>query len=197
MLDDIQGYKGYWAGEDGDIIIGGVDEGDMLDEELSSIRQSVTFYTKKQVLGLLGQRSERVKMTSEELEAFKKMYNDFDLFTEAIQFGMKVSNPFYVRLKSDDKEQAKKWQYILSKLYSEFNPDHPEETIEVIPTKKWLVRGTDNPNYYLITTDVFTTEPYGYLSKDELDEAQPFDTEEEAKLWTTPVTEAVLLAVGD
>lgn len=52
-LDEIQGYTAHWYGEDGDLTIGGIDEKDMTKEELNSKNQSVTMYTKKQVMDLL------------------------------------------------------------------------------------------------------------------------------------------------
>lgn len=52
-LNEIQGYTARWYGEDGDLTIGGIDENDMTQEELNSKKQSVTIYTKKQVMELL------------------------------------------------------------------------------------------------------------------------------------------------
>lgn len=52
-LNEVQGYTARWYGEDGDLTIGGIDEKDMTQEELDSPKQSVTMYTKKQVMELL------------------------------------------------------------------------------------------------------------------------------------------------
>ena len=52
-LNEIQGYTARWYGEDGDLTIDGIDEKDMTQEELKSKKQSVTMYTKKQVVELL------------------------------------------------------------------------------------------------------------------------------------------------
>ena len=56
-LNEVQGYtahkKFFWYGDDGDLTIGGIDEKDMTQEELDSPKQSVTMYTKKQVMELL------------------------------------------------------------------------------------------------------------------------------------------------
>lgn len=84
---------------------------------------------------------------------------------------------------------------------------NPEETIEIIPTMKWFVRskeeyqpdmdqGISESGYlYLTQGDTYSVEYHEMTSFK--DEATQFSTEAEAKLWTTPDTEAVQLPVED
>lgn len=59
-LNELQAYTAQWCGEDGDLLISGIDEKDMTQEELDSPKQTVTMYTKKQVMELLGKKYEIV-----------------------------------------------------------------------------------------------------------------------------------------
>lgn len=45
-LNELQAYTAQWCGEDGDLLISGIDEKDMTQEELDSPKQTVTMYTK-------------------------------------------------------------------------------------------------------------------------------------------------------
>lgn len=84
---------------------------------------------------------------------------------------------------------------------------NPYETIEIVPTMKWFVRskekyqpdmdqGISESGYlYLTQGDVYSVEYHEVTTFK--DEATQFDTEDEAKLWTMPDTEAVQLPVED
>lgn len=66
--------------------------------------------------------------------------------------------------------------------------------IEIVPDMKWFVRSkTKNGNKYLYLKklDGFVTPWYTVLE----DNAQQFETKEEAELWKNPLTEAVHLPV--
>lgn len=93
----------------------------------------------------------------------------------------------------------------LAVLWSLFDPDNPEETIEIVENKKWFVRskeqyepdmdqGIAEGGYlYLTQGDMYSIEYYQPTPFK--DEAKQFDTKEQADLWTNPLTEAVLLPV--
>ena len=82
---------------------------------------------------------------------------------------------------------------------------NPEETIEIFPNMKWFVRskkqyqpdmdlGISESGYlYLTQGNIYSIEYYDITTFK--DEAQQFDTKEEAELWTSPLTEAVQLPV--
>lgn len=80
-----------------------------------------------------------------------------------------------------------------------------EETIEIVPDKKWFVRskkqyhpdmdqGISESGYlYLTQGNIYSIEYYETTTFK--DDAQQFDTKEEAEKWTNPLTEAVQLPV--
>lgn len=95
----------------------------------------------------------------------------------------------------------------LVELLTEYNPDNPEETIEIVPTMKWFVRskeqykpdmdqGISESGYLYLMQGNFYKVDY-YLPTPFKDDAQQFDTKEEAEKWENPLTEAVLLPVED
>ena len=82
---------------------------------------------------------------------------------------------------------------------------NPEETIEIVPDMKWFVRskeqyqpdmdqGISESGYlYLTQGNIYSIEYYEMAPFK--DEAQQFDTKEEAEKWLNPLTEAVQLPV--
>lgn len=94
-------------------------------------------------------------------------------------------------------------------MWARFDPDNPEETIKILPDKKWFVRSksdihvldheTGSSKYlYEYLTDMITLElAYKVLDETDLDMAVKFDTKEEAEEWKNPLTEAVLLPVEE
>ncbi|KMY76914.1 hypothetical protein WZ79_10050 [Leuconostoc mesenteroides subsp. mesenteroides] len=86
-----------------------------------------------------------------------------------------------------------KQQNEFAELWADFNPDKPEETIEIVPDMKWFVRSKEKSNgnefWYLKKTEHFFFHEY-------IKEiSTQFDTKEEAEKWTNPLTEAVQLPV--
>lgn len=84
---------------------------------------------------------------------------------------------------------------------------NPEETIEIVPDMKWFVRskeqyqpdmdqGISESGYLYLMQGNFYKVDY-YLPTPFKDDAQQFDTKEEAELWKNPLTEAVRLPVED
>ncbi|MGO3604924.1 MAG: hypothetical protein ACTIOK_15990 [Enterococcus malodoratus] len=73
-----------------------------------------------------------------------------------------------------------------------------DRTIKIVPDMKWFVRnkqkGKDDViDYLMIDDDVW----FGWHPFVTRDEATAFDTQEEAELWTNPLTEAVQLPVEE
>lgn len=81
----------------------------------------------------------------------------------------------------------------LAQLWSDFDQDNPEETIEIVPDKRWFVRSKTSDEKY----------GYWYLRKTEhyffheyiKELSTQFDTKEEAEKWKNPLTEVVQLSV--
>jgi len=147
----------------------------------------------------------RVKMTQAEFNEWKNLHYRHILFTTtAMEIDKDAANKehrydnIYKRIYNDfgNSETLRNNEAIFAKLYVEFDSNNPEETIEIAPDMKWFVRSKEFQNFYLVVADKFTTEPYVYLGRNELDEAQQFETKEEAELWTNPLTEAVQLPVN-
>lgn len=96
----------------------------------------------------------------------------------------------------------------LSKLWTDYDPNNPEETIEIVPDMKWFVRSKEKyeadpvqglpESGYLYLTDGCNDYGISYCEMTTFkDEATHFDTKEEAELWTNPDTEAVQLPLED
>lgn len=192
-LKDEDGYRGYWMGDEGDLVIGGVEEGDMTQEEIDSVNQAVTIYTKKQVLELLNKPAAKVKMTPEEYEEFKTISPFLSVY--AVLYDIVEHAGKYPKL--NKRFGGGDAQLELASLWGIYDRENPEETVNVVPEQSWYVRAIDNPNFLLCITDRFVTEPYGYVEDDNLEEAISFATREEANKWVTPVTETALLPEVD
>ncbi|MBZ5980055.1 hypothetical protein [Leuconostoc gasicomitatum] len=79
-----------------------------------------------------------------------------------------------------------------------------DETIEIVPDMKWFVRSKkrDDEGDFEFISGIETPDAWGYSKNhngvnDPRACAYAFDTKEEAELWLNPLTEAVLLPVGD
>lgn len=177
---------------------------------------NIPLYTKEQL-----QPQTRVKMTQAELDEWKELYyhlvefsfsvhNMLDEILDSIGEERGKYTKLALRVYSDsDFMETSKRQAELVDLFVNYNPDKPEETIEVITDKKWFVRSksevlvkhlqfdTEEYTYSYLTNNIVQNTSYEPLLKDELEKAINFDTKEQAELWTNPLTEAVLLPVGD
>lgn len=92
-----------------------------------------------------------------------------------------------------------------SLINAQFDYSELKKTIEIVPNMKWFVRskeqyqpdmdqGISESGYlYLTQGDIYSVEYHEMTTFK--DEATQFNTEDEAKLWTTPDTEAVQLPV--
>ncbi|WP_349584769.1 hypothetical protein [Leuconostoc citreum] len=147
----------------------------------------------------------RVKMTQAEFDEFKLLYN---LFHGATVIGIinTVKNnesKRFTNLKSRLNKIGKDLELVI--LWSVYNPEEPEETIEIVPDMKWFVRsktpeGEGEEEYYLFLSgsDLADLQYFEFdyaKSFDTKEEAKSFDTKEEAEKWTNPLTEAVQLPV--
>lgn len=136
----------------------------------------------------------KVKMTQSEFNEWQKLYS------------MHHKNRAYYALEAlEDGEfsdlYAKFAAYIedlpiFADLWVNYDPEHPEKTIEVERKKKWFVRSKG-----------FMWEEYTYSKINrtgvvvqntfEKSDAMSFDTQEEAEKWVNPLNEAVLLEVEE
>ncbi|MBZ5998522.1 hypothetical protein [Leuconostoc gasicomitatum] len=165
---------------------------------------NIPLYTKQQL-------QPRVKMTQAEFDEFKDLlsvgigtiYEAFDV----ISSGRGELNEFdqlYNRLFTHNVISQSKKQIEFSKLWDSLSTSLLEETIEITSEKKWFVRSKelDSDGDWAFLNGIEKPDDWGY-SRDKEDVknprniAYPFETKEQAELWTNPLTEAVLLPVGD
>lgn len=164
---------------------------DMLEADNGLIRKLVyiePLYTSEQL-------RPRVKMTQAEFDEFKLLYNLLRVSTVIGIINTVKNNESkrFTNLKLRLNKTGKDLELII--LWSDYDPDNPEETIEIVPNMKWFVRSKKTNGSY----------KYDYLSRMYAGTASPkygkkdlaiyFDTKEEAELWTNPLTEAVQLPV--
>ena len=137
----------------------------------------------------------RVKMTKKQYEewqsAIRSIYpvNLYELFN--LIFNTAEHQGGYEGMR--DIFSFNEGQKKLAQLWADFDPENPEETIEIVPNMKWFVRSKerdDEGDYaFLSGSNLDDLEYFGF------DYARPFDTKEEAELWLNPLTEAVQLPV--
>lgn len=139
----------------------------------------------------------RVKMTQAEFDEFHDLFEkDFDLYSAMTALAdTNLFATLYDRLftgTNTDKEKQNEFAI----LWDNYDPENPEETIEIVPDMKWFVRSkevqSEDDYFYLINPGqlfpLFTTN---------IERAGSFSTKEEAEHWTNPLTEAVQLPVED
>lgn len=140
------------------------------------------------------QLHQRVKMTQAEFDEFHDLFEkDFDLYSAITEISdTNLRTTLYDRLftgTQNDKDRQNEFAV----LWANYNPLEPEETIEIVPDKKWFVRSKerDDEGDYLFLSGS-NLDDLDYLV---FDYARAFDTKEEAELWKNPLTEAVQLPV--
>lgn len=163
---------------------------------------NIPLYTKEQL-------RPRVKMTQAEFDEFKDLYDhgnainiyDFIIYVlNRICLYPKITNKLMDGLGA---VKAKK-QAEIANLIVNYNPEHPEETIEIITEKKWFVRSKkpDSDGDWQFLNGIDEPNDWGYSHNEEdtnnpRNIAYPFDTKERAEEWKNPITEVVLLPIGD
>lgn len=143
----------------------------------------------------------RVKMTQAEFDEWKELYED-GIATTIYDFIIYVLNrrdsfpDMTNKLMHGSGAVKAKSQAKIADLIVNYNPDTPEETIEIVPTMKWFVRSKEKENghYQVLAESRVSDMPRYTLFKSY---AMTFDTKEEAELWKNPLTEAVQLEVGE
>lgn len=149
-------------------------------------------YTKQQL-------QPRVKMTQAEFDEFQKVVEkEYDLYSALFEIGNTNLNlNLYDRL-FNNFNNTKQNQDEFAKLWANFDPEHPEETIEIITEKKWFVRRIlPNTGGNMLLCSVEGKQEGLLMYNANKEHATKFDTKEQAELWTNPLTESVLLPVGD
>lgn len=145
-------------------------------------------YTKEQL-------QHRVKMTKLESDEFELLYKLFHGSTvrgviNTVEYN---ESKRFMNLKSRLNKMGKDLELIV--LWDNYDPEKPEETIEIVPTMKWFVERNDtNDDYRFLSKNVINLDNelnYAALKKS----AKQFVTKKEAEEWTNPLTEAVLLPV--
>lgn len=133
-----------------------------------------------------------MKMTQEEFDEFKQLWGSNDFWSSAENDI--VTYTTYEKLRDkifvNDPEIDVKNTNDFAIIWANFDPQNPEETIEIIPEKKWFVRNKYEEIYLLV-------EGAYFKNVGEKEIAERFSTKEEAELWTNPLTEAVQLPVED
>ena len=146
----------------------------------------------------------RVKMTHAEFDEFKRLFEYVDYASMATATIANVGDDFNkleVMICSGNVDERIKKQNEFNVLWANYNPDNPEETIEIAPDMKWFVRSKEfDDGVYKVLEDIrLDYYEYGNVENDEetAEYGHRFDTKEEAELWTNPLTEAVQLPVED
>lgn len=144
----------------------------------------------------------RVKMTQAEYDEWQELYDEIVESSFSVHKMLDIilgrRGGKYTELakrvyQDDDFMSVSKKQSELVDLFINYSPDHPEETIEIVPTMKWFVRSKkrdDEGDYlFLSGSNLDDLEYFGF------DYARAFDTKEGAEQWKNPLTEAVQLPV--
>lgn len=144
----------------------------------------------------------RMKMTLAEFDEWKELYKDRHATTiyDFIIYVLNRSDSYpdmTNKLMCGSGAVKAKSQAKIADLIVNYNPDNPEETIEIVPNMKWFV----------VVTNPIVHAGWTYLSVDGIkrisydapkSEAKKFDTKEKAEEWKNPLTEVVLLPIeGD
>lgn len=150
----------------------------------------------------------RVKMTQAEFDEWKEVFDDYEFFSDAFSKGVTVERhtKLFKKLYSTNHGDlsSREIEVKFATLWANYNPDNPEETIEIVPTMKWFVRSKnrDDDGDFEFISGIETPDAWGY-SKHHNGVNDPracvyaFETKEEAKKWENPLTEAVQLPVED
>lgn len=154
----------------------------------ASDSQSIPLYTAEHL-------RPRVKMTQAEFDEFVDLasYSKLIGVITHLYEDNRSKYPLLFKRFSGDGDTIK-----LAQLWSDYEREYPEETIEIVPNMKWFVRSKEpsNDGSYLFRSGIKDFGDYYYTKdKNENKIAYPFDTKEEAEKWTNPLTEAVQLPV--
>lgn len=150
-------------------------------------------------------QNNRVKMTQVEFDEFKKLLligtrTIYVAFDEIVSGGGETDEfeQLYNRLFTNGVNGQVEQQNEFATLWANYNPDDPEETIEIVPVpdKKWFVRSknaTKSKIYEWLDEYKDYFIPLYTRGRKVPKTAVKFDTKEEAELWKNPLTEAVQL----
>ena len=152
-------------------------------ENAKCVDEIVPLYTREQLMP-------KVRFTQAEFDELKELIDeDYSLYESLVLIF--DHNSVWSKLFERSNEDLVKF----AQLWANYNPEHPEETIEIIKQKKWFVRVDSQipvPDENIYLDDELIVYP-NYNSPKGC--AHQFDTKEEAEHWTNPLTEAVELEV--
>lgn len=148
-------------------------------------------YTKEQL-------QPRVKMTKRETDEFKKLHKSRNHLIPIHFLKFLLDNGDSYPLLHSRYWDGREEQLALLTLWLRFDPKHPEETIDIVPEKKWFVRSkklSRSGEYFWLCDRDYLDIPQFMIVDGEQLSAMKFDTKEQAEEWINPLTEAVLLPV--
>ncbi len=151
-------------------------------------------YTKEQL-------QPRVKMTQAEFDEFHDLFEVVDYASIALATIQHVKDDFNklgLKVYSGTVNERIKKENEFNVLWANYDADNPEETIEIVPNKKWFVRSRElakNSKYIWLCDAEYLDVPQCMFTNYDQLTAMGFDTKEEAEQWTNPLTEAVQLPV--
>lgn len=149
-------------------------------------------YTKEQL-------QPRVKMTKKEADEFKKLYKSRNHLIPIHFLKFLLDNGDSYPLLHSRYWDGREEQLALLTLWLRFDPKKPEETIYIVPEKKWFVRSkaATKSKIYEWLDEHEDIIPLYTRDRKVPKTAAKFDNKDKAEEWTNPLTEAVLLPVGD
>lgn len=135
-----------------------------------------------------------VKMTQAEFDEWQELYKD-NYFKRAVFVLEEIESGSFSKLYSKFGVFIESLP-VFANLWVNYDPEHPEKTIEVEHKKKWFVRskGFMRGEYTYSKIDRSGTIVQQTFEKSD---AMSFDTQEEAEKWVNPLNEAVLLEVEE
>ena len=157
--------------------------------------ENIPLYTAEQL-------HKRVKMTQAEFEEFNILSESgidtiYDILHLVKSDRVNSVTNLYERLFDGDFITVQKSQLEFANLWAYYDPENPEDMIDIIPTNKWFVRVDSQiplPNENIYLDDELIVYPRYDSPKSS---AHQFDTKEEAEKWVNPLTKAVQLPVED
>ena len=167
---------------------------------------SVPLYTKEQLYPI-------AEMTQEEFDEFEIARNEYEnpcvflYYLASLDSERKKFKKLFSWIYKNEHGKDLECELLFHKLWVDYELEKRGGAVKIVPTMKWFVRskeqyqpdmdqGISESGYlYLTQGNIYSIEYYETTTFK--DDAQQFDTKEEAEKWENPLTEAVLLPVED
>lgn len=123
-------------------------------------------YKKVEPLYTRDQLMPRVRFTQAEFDEFKNLFTVTDYASQAIATIISVSNAFKhleKRIFSGSVDNRVKNENEFNRLWANYEPEHPEDTIEISKPKKWFVvsKERDEDGDYVFVSDINKINDFG------------------------------------